>query len=91
MRTALLITIAALLLACGREAQDQESGTVAMVPPPRPPGIRILEQEVLFVDLIVRARLLNAPEAHVAASVDGKHRPGIKFNFSVLEGPEGDL
>ena len=92
MRTVLLITIAALLLACGREAQNREAGTVApplttalVAPPPQFPGIRILEQEVLYVDLIVRARLMNEPEVHVAASVDGKHHPGIKFNFSVLE------
>ena len=40
---------------------------------------------MLFVDLIVRARLVNEPEAHVAASVDGKHYPGIRFGFNVLE------
>ena len=81
-----------LLLACGREAQNQESGTGAqpptaalIAPPPQFPGIQILEQEVLFVDLIVRARLVNEPEAHVAASVDGKHYPGIRFGFNVLE------
>ena len=92
MQTVLLITMAVLLLACGREAQNQESGTGAqpptaalIAPPPQFPGIRLLEQEVLFVDLIVRARLVNEPEAHVAASVDGKHYPGIRFGFNVLE------
>ena len=87
MRTPLLISMAIFLLACGDEAPDDEGGqqSKALVAPVAlTPGVRSLETEILRSEVIVLARL-TAPHASVATDASLKHRPTVRFNFTIRE------
>ena len=90
MRTLLLISMAAFLLACGTETPEQEDETdeILVAALPYWPGVVLIEREITFRDAIIRGRL-NTVEASAISDAEGKYLPSVKFNFTVLETLKG--
>ncbi len=90
MRTLLVISTSLLLLACGFWTQEHERtvGTTRGAPPPSTLGVVTLEREIILSDAIMRGTLSNV-EAGVTRDAEGRYRPSVKFNFTVLETLKG--
>ena len=89
-RVVLLIPLLAVLLGCGTQnvVKEDEAAALVMALPPYDPGVVILEREIVLSELIIRAGLINI-EAKAMSDAEGKHRPNVKFNFTILETLKG--